>query len=245
LPQRTPVPEWLKEQKISIDRRVNDAREVGGLGDSIVLTTDESSPLLHPFEVQPPVAHGEIPPHIELRLHWWKDQTPPEYSVRANGQLRTGTWTCNEDNWTATVESAGFFDFAPQLPVMFEATCDKWRGTCVVLPQEGANAAKVVLTQGEVHRVENQWYAVDVSAQSHGGVISALRERSRGVDHFRAADVISSRLEYGSHTDRFRTGWGDWSDKMSNLAMAISGTRRPEQRPVRREYSSFDEWNCR
>jgi hypothetical protein len=95
-----------------------------------------------------------------------------------------------------------------------------------VLPQEGANAAKVVLTQGEVHRVENQWYAVDVSAQSHGGVISALRERSRGVDHFRAADVISSRLEYGSHTDRFRTGWGDWSDKMSNLAMAISGTRR-------------------
>jgi hypothetical protein len=226
LPQRTPVPEWLKEQKVWIERQVSDAREIGGLGDSVVLTGDESAPLLYPLEVQPPVAHGEIPPHIELQLRWWKDETPPEYSVRANGQLRTGTWTRNDEIWTATVECAGFFDFAPQLPVTFEVTCDKWHGTCVVLPQQGASAAKVILPQGEVHRVENQWYAVDVSAKSHGGAISALRERSRGVDYFRSDDVISSTLEYGSHTDRFKTGWGDWSDKMSNLAMATGGTRR-------------------
>lgn len=226
LPQRTPVPEWLKEQKVWVERRVSDAREIGGLGDSVVLTGEESAPLLSPLEVQPLVAHGEIPSHIELHLHWWKDETPPEYSVRANGQLRTGAWTRTDEIWTATITSAGFFDFAPQLPVAFEVTCDKWRSTCVVLPQEGASAAKITLPQGEVHRVENQWYAVDVSAKSHGGAISALRERSRGVDHFHSDDVISSTLEYGSHTDRFKTGWGDWSDKMTNLVMATSGTRR-------------------
>lgn len=42
LPERTQVSEWLKDQTLSLTRTALDPREVGGPGDSIVLTPAES-----------------------------------------------------------------------------------------------------------------------------------------------------------------------------------------------------------
>ena len=42
MPRRTEVPEWLKDQVLTIERTVDDPREVGYPGDSIILTPDVS-----------------------------------------------------------------------------------------------------------------------------------------------------------------------------------------------------------
>ena len=41
MPRRTKVPEWLKDQTLTLRREVPDPREVGAPGDSLVLTPVE------------------------------------------------------------------------------------------------------------------------------------------------------------------------------------------------------------
>lgn len=229
LPERKAAPAWLKDQTLSIERHVLDAREIGGPGDSVVLTTAESALLLHPLSVMPQVARGGVPDALQLTLCWWKDDAPPEWSVRANGRLQSGAWQKAEDGdgWTAQVETASFFDFAPRLPVAFEIECDKLRAGCAVVPADESWARELPLPQGTMHRVENRWYETDVAARLHGGAIAALRERGRGVDHFLVSEErVGRRLEYGGHSDRYRNGWGSWSDKMRDAVMTSTGARR-------------------
>lgn len=228
LPEHKAVPEWLKDAALTIERTVFDAREIGGPGDSVVLTTEESAPLLRPLSVAPDVARDQIPDALQLRLCWWKDDAPPEWSVRANGRLQSGAWQKDEDGegWAAQVETDSFFDFAPRLPVAFEIVCDKLSAGCSVLPGSEPVAAILARPEGEVHRVENAWYEADVTARLHGGAIVALRERGRDTDHFAAPQGrIGRELEWGGHTDRFVTGWAEWSEKMRDAAVT-GGTRR-------------------
>lgn len=43
MPGRSKVPEWVSDQVLKVTRKVADPREVGSVGDSIVLTPGESA----------------------------------------------------------------------------------------------------------------------------------------------------------------------------------------------------------
>ena len=68
LPNRTKVPAWLEDQTLKVLRDVADVREAGEAGDGVVLTAKESAPWLHPLVVEPQVAYGKLPSHINLRF---------------------------------------------------------------------------------------------------------------------------------------------------------------------------------
>ncbi|MGD2175001.1 MAG: hypothetical protein PVJ27_06325, partial [Candidatus Brocadiaceae bacterium] len=90
MPGRTKPPEWLKDQKLKVTREVADLREVGGVGDSIVLTPSESARWLYPLSAEPDTSYGEAPAKLELSLRWWKDKKPGEFTVFANGRRVSG-----------------------------------------------------------------------------------------------------------------------------------------------------------
>src|SRR4026209_1047942 len=73
-PARTKVPEWLKDQTLTIRRNAPDPRELGEPGDSLLLTPRESERCLCPLAVTPAVAHGKLPETLQRRLHWWKEE---------------------------------------------------------------------------------------------------------------------------------------------------------------------------
>jgi hypothetical protein len=226
LPQRNSIPEWLKDQTLTLQRAARDPREVGEPGDSIVLTPDESGRWLTPLTITPNVAYGELPPTLQLHLRWWKEEKLPEFTVRANGRVQPGQFVKEGEGGAATVDTAPFFSFAPTLPVTFEVTCDKLKAACTVLPKNEPFVRKLLQPGGEEYRIENAWYAIDITGRSHGGGIESLRERGRGVDHFQAPEnLIYQPCEYAGHSDRFSaSGWG-WSDQMLEAAMSCSGAR--------------------
>src|SRR5947209_5556152 len=78
LPQRTRVPEWLKDPVLTVRRDALDAREIGEPGDSLILTPAESARWLSPLTVAPEVAYGKMPETLRLHLRWWKDEKLPE-----------------------------------------------------------------------------------------------------------------------------------------------------------------------
>jgi hypothetical protein len=229
LPQRVSVPEWLKDQTLVLDRpAVPDLREVGGPGDSIVLTVEESAKWLRPLEVEPVVAYGRLPEQIVLTLRWWKDEKAPEFTIRANGKQITGKFEKSGDLWQASMSTSTFFDPKPKLPVSFDISCDKLRAVCSVLPSDAPFWRKILLPEVEVSRIGGPWYHVDVTASLFGGAICALRENGRDVDHFRAPEgFIQSRLENGGHTDRLTLGWqGMFWDQTYKTAMTVSSATR-------------------
>jgi hypothetical protein len=118
LPARTKVPEWLGDPALTVKRSVRDPREIGGVGDSIVLTPEESSAWLFPLSVTPDVAHGKLPDALTLRLRWWKDDKPPEWTARANGRAVSGEFTKEGEDggYAATVETGALFDLRPASP---------------------------------------------------------------------------------------------------------------------------------
>lgn len=227
LPARAKVPEWLKDQVLTIRREVLDAREIGEPGDSLMLTPVESAPWLSPLVVTPGVTYGELPRSLQIRLGWWKDEKLPEYTVRANGRTQSGQFEKEGSGGTAAVDTARFFDFEPHLPVTFEVTCDKLKAACTVLPADEPCVLKLLLPEGETYRLENIWYRIDIAAWTRGGAIQALREKGRGIDHFRSPDNLIQQVgENGGQIDRFTSqGWG-WSDQLNEVAMSCASARR-------------------
>lgn len=227
LPERGKVPEWLADQTLTVRRSAPDPREIGGPGDTLVLTPEESAFWLYPLAVSPEAAYGALPDAFTLALRWWKDDKPPEWTVRANGRVVSGTFEKQGEGWAATVETAPFFPFPPTLPVVFDVSCDKLKAACTVLPAaDTPGARKLLLTEREIFRAENAWYVVDVTARRHAGGIAALRERGRGVDHFHTpANLIQHPLEHGGHIDRYRMGWR-WAENLRTVEMSCAGARR-------------------
>jgi hypothetical protein len=225
LPRRNAVPEWLKDQSLTLRRAVPDPRELGEPGDSLVLTPVESAHWLYPLSVTPAVAYGRLPETLQLRLAWWKDEKLPEFTVRANGRTRSGQFTKEGDVGVATVETAPFFGIDPALPVAFEITCDKMKVACTVLPENEPCARKLLSPEGEQYRLENAWYGIDITGRSRAGALTSFQEKGRGVDHFRAPEnLIHHEGEHAGHLDRLRMGW-DWG-KTDGTAMTCSGARR-------------------
>ena len=244
MPSRTKAPQWLKDQELKVTRRVADVREIGNVGDSLVLTPGESSRWLFPLEVEPVVAYGALPPRLTLTLRWWKTAKPGEFTVCANGRRRRGRFTASRPGgrrpsraagrgarkpttFRATVATKPFFDGEPSLPVEFEVTFDKLKAGCTVLPAEGCCFARLQTPQGRRHRVESHWYAVDVCPEWGGGGIAGLFEKGRGVDHFRATgELIQEVFHQGGHRDRVEIGW---SDKLRRVSMPCVTARRDDR----------------
>jgi len=226
MPGRTVVPEWLKDQVLDVTRVVPDMRELGNVGDSIVLTPAESRQWLYPLVVEPAVAHGKVPARIDLRLRWWKDKKPGKFTVSANGRRRTGAFTRHGKTFTASVAMGSFFDGAPSLPADVEVSFDKLTLGCGVLPGDRPCYRKLKTRQGERHRVESQWYALEVARDANGGV-SMLREMGRDLDHFRADDdVIHGLFEQSGHVDVIQLGWADWSGRAESAPMTSVAARQ-------------------
>jgi hypothetical protein len=227
LPQRTKVPEWLKDQTLTLKREVPDPREAGEPGDTVLLSPVESERWLAPLTVTPTAAYGKLPDTLQIRLRWWKEEKLPEFTVHSNGRSQTGQFTKQGEEGVASIETAPFWGFEPTLPVMFEVTVDKMKAACTVLPEREPYARKLLLADGERYRMENGWYLVEVSGRTNGGAIVSLQEKGRGVDHFREPqNLIQTTAEHGGHIDRLFIGWGGGQDKMSETAVSSAGIRR-------------------
>lgn len=229
LPDRDVPPEWLKDQTLTIDRPILDERELGRPGDSIVLTPEESARWLNPLVVEPDIVYGKLPDKLRLRLRWWKDENAPDFTVSANSRLKTEKFTKDGNEYSADIETKTFFDAAPQLPVSLGVSCDKLKAVCNVLPDSEPFCRKLMLPQGERHRIENDWYAIDIDPIKNGSGIASLREKNREVDHFNLPqNIIQAPFEYAGHTDclDFASDWGEWGDKLGNIKASSSGARR-------------------
>lgn len=225
MPSRACIPEWLKDQTLKIKRFVADRRELGHPGDSIILTPSESSRWLYPLVLSPDVSYGELPEKIRIELRWWKDDKVPDCTIHANGHQITAKLEKDGDSFCYEVETSRFYESRPKLPVDFEVTCDKIKVCSSVLPVGEPFCKKLLQPQGEVYRVENDWFSVDITTKSRAAGIMALREKGRGIDHFRAPeDLIQAQLELAGHSDRLRKCF-EWWKQMDDVAMTSSGAR--------------------
>ena len=224
LPERVTIPEWLKDQTLKVTREVCDVREVGYPGDSLVLTVAESARWLFPIAFTP-VYFAAMPAQLEIALRWWKDDKPPEVTVRANGRQWSGPFTKEGDQFIARVDNILLFPTPPPvLPVKFDITCDKFHQECLVLPADMPYAEKLLGAHGELLRVRNAWYEIELTAKARGGGITTLSEVGRGNNHFRLPENIIQRpLEFAGHRDEIKIGW---SAKLGDTALSCAGIRR-------------------
>lgn len=227
LPTHGAVPAWLKGQTLTVERTAADPRELGGPGDSLVFPVEEAERWLHPLAVTPAVAHGALPDAVTVTLRWWKDDDPPEVRLHANGVTVTRKLEKQDTGgFTIVVPTCDFFPTPPPvLPVSLTVDCDTLHAECTVLPH--APCARALTTpEGEVYRLENAWYAIDIATQRGAGGICAWRERGRDVDHFGLpANTIQLPFDYAGHVERCYTGWTP-SDKIADTAMTAIGVQR-------------------
>ncbi len=222
MPRHTRLPEWLKDRDLTVVRTVPDARELGDVGDSIVLTPAESARWLFPMTVHPATSHGAVPARLRLELAWWKDKKPGPVTVTAAGRRRTVKWQKAGSAFQASVATDGMFAAKPVLPVVLKAEFDKLTAECAVLPTDRPCHARTLRAADTVHHLRNAWYAVDVTP-AQGAGIAALVEQCRGVDHFaRDPDRIQDALGLTGHRDKVEIGW---SDKLGGVRMSGAGSR--------------------
>ncbi|MHB1457800.1 MAG: hypothetical protein ACYC0V_12900 [Armatimonadota bacterium] len=225
MPARTVIPEWLKDQTLTISRDVLDPRELGHPGDSIIISPDESDRWLHPLCVDPVIKCNELPDSISIRLKWWKEDKSPDYTVKANGITIIGKFEKTDDVWIAEVKTADFYSSAPKLPVDFEVTVDKMKAVSSVVRDDVLWSRKMSLPAGDRHRINGNWYVVDVMSGTFGSGIISLVEKGRGVDHFLAPKgQITADLLHIGHKDMLVQGWDSW--KMAGTSMNCAGYYR-------------------
>ncbi len=225
LPGRAAVPKWLKDQDLIVTRQVADPREVGGAGDSIALSAEESQRWLRPLRVAPAVARGQVPGTLAVSLTWWKDTKPPAYTVAANGRRVTGKFVKDGQGFSASVPTAGLFGGAPSLPAEMRVSVETITAYCTVWPTDGG-CGTVYTPRGRQHRIESAWYVLDVCPGGGGG-ISMLRERGREIDHFAAGpDRIGKPADDGGHFDRALAGAWEGRNRLEEVTMTAAATRR-------------------
>jgi hypothetical protein len=224
MPSRAAVPPWLRDQDLTVSRTVADPRELGGVGDSLVLTPGESARWLFPLRVEPEEAYAKVPEKVRLTLRWWKDRRPGDCTVCANGRRRTAKFARRGEVFTASFVPRDFFDGEPSLPASFEVSFGELKVGCAVLPAERSCYCRLRTARGDRHRIESRWYTVDVCADRWGGGISMLREKGRRADHFTSDDdLVHDVFDHGGHIDRVEIGW---KNKMRDVAMTCASARR-------------------
>lgn len=223
LPSRSAAPEWLKDQSLTLTRRVVDAREAGQAGDGIVIPAAEAAKWLAPLTVSPETVYAAAPGSISVRLAWWKEEKAPDVTVRAGGRTLKSTLTPSADGvFTADIDLTGLGPVRP--PSTIEVECGGTKAVCSVLAEEGAAVKSIV--GGRPHlTVVNDWYRVDLATSSNAGGISTLRERGRGLNHFAPPEnLIQPPLEFGGQYEHFKYGF-EWHD-IAGVGVDVVGSRR-------------------
>lgn len=225
LPVRHPVPPWLKDQTLTVERIVLDPIEAGKVGDGITLSAGESAKWLDPLSVRPAECRGRLPETIEIELAWWKDETPPACRLAAHGLSTTAKWEQDGGKYRASAATTAFSGL--QAPFAIEVVCDDLRASVDVFATDSAAAIETSHGNADYLTLDNDWYRVDITLKSHAAALASLVEHSRGVDHFQApSDRILTPLEYGGHYDRFSAGGWGWSDELKKAAVASTASWR-------------------
>jgi hypothetical protein len=230
LPERADVPAWLTDQVLTVQREVADPREIGGAGDAISLTTAESDKWLMPLVIEPATIDGKLPRTIHVTLRWWKNETPPPFTVSALGKKVSGSFVLRGNIFSAVVPAKDLLDADAPRPFEITVACDALRAICPVVSPADPGFCQFLDRRGEGYRLLNRWYAIDLVAKL-GGAIVGFRERARNVDHVAAAPMTQKALDRAGHTDRVLIGN---ADKLleAKLAFAVrqreTGTTRVE-----------------
>ncbi len=221
LPDHKAPPAHLKDQKLSIERETPDPREIGERGDSIALTVKESLVFLRPLTLLEP-EHSTSEGHLLLR--WWKDDTPPEWTVRAGYKILSGAWTRSQGSthWQAALGADDLKEL-PR-PSELEICCGDLKIHHTLTPAPPF-AAKVCKRWGQVHRMESHWLSVDVTPKSGGALASLASGENTANYFFSNPRLIQHPLDRGGHVDRFRTGWGEWNTMRDKTLDSTGATR--------------------
>ena len=219
LPDRKAPPDHLKNQKLTFEREVTDAREIGELGDSITLTVKESRKLLRPLSIvrQPDSLN------FDLTLHWFKDEKPPDWTAQAGNKLWRGGWENEGSFYHAGLDISK--RNRPKTPFEIEVSCADFKVKRTVEPDEPPCITRIHTPYGEEFRAANQWIEVGITPKS-GGAITMLWHHYGISNHFLPLPrLIHHPLDWAGHTDRFRTGWGEWKE-MREAKMEVVGAMR-------------------
>lgn len=221
MPGRGKPPEWIKDQTLKVVRTVRDPREVGGVGDSILLTPMESAPWLSPLVVNPSLAYGQPPQRLRVSLRWWKDAKPGPLTVSANGHRRTFRFRKAGKQFAATVPTKDLFPDRMSLPAEVAVRFEKLAAGMTIMPEAARCCSRVRNGRGVRHRIEGDWYSLEAHAGESGGGISSLREQGRGLEHFpNCDDWVGNVFDYGGHVDVAEVGWGNRLDDVEMTAVA-------------------------
>lgn len=225
LPEHAAVPEWLVGKKLAIRRRVKDPREVGGIGDSIVLDPQESAPYLSPLTVEPAVCYGALPETLHLTYALPSEDKAPEFQAQGAGGTIKGAFEKDGALWRAEIKTASLVDGPLRPPATLKFTVDKGAATCVLFAAEGPVHGKIATPEGPAYRMENAWYAADISLSAGAGAVASFVEKGRNIDHFeKPANLTSLRQEAAGHLDRVHLGsaW-EWFDKLRDTPAGSIG----------------------
>lgn len=207
-------------------REVADPREVGSPGDSVLLTPDESAPLLCPLQVTPALVRGALPETLTLALHWWKDEHPPPVTLSAGGRRVTETWQCGDEGYCLELSTAAFQFLSPAVPMVIEIRCGPLQVECPIVPAGVPAAVKINLPSRTRYRMENDWYALEVSVSPGIGALASLEEQARAVEHFPLpANRIDWSFENAGQLDRYATGWKS-SKRMREAVADVAGVQQ-------------------
>ena len=224
MPSRRKPPKWLDGQTLKISRRVTDPREIGGIGDSIVLTPSESTRWLFPLSVTPAIVQGRLPSHLQVRLRWWKDDKPGPVTVCGNGRQRTVRLRKAGRQFSAKVATADLLQGHYSLPFRLTVAFDKLTAGTTILPESPPFACEIHRSGSVQQRLESDWYALDVYSGEYGGGITRLREQGRDLEHFPISDEwVGGIFDHGGHVDVAEVGWGN---RLRDVEMTARSTRR-------------------
>lgn len=225
LPERVAPPAWLQGAELTVEREVADPRELGGPGESIVLTPAESRRWLNPLTITPEVSYGRVPDKLTIILEWWSVMPPPEFTIRIGRQQLTEAFEQRGDRFIAEIETDRFAPSRLTLPTAITVIFSGLAIHSAVLPTDEPFVTRLYLPGREIVRLENCWYSLDIIRRA-GGAILAWRERGREIDHFaRKEDRIESPLEVAGHTDWFRTHWHTSELLMKATLSSVKGWR--------------------
>lgn len=238
LPDRKAPPEHLKNQKLTISEDTTDVREIGEVGDSIVICATNSYYYLHPLRCHSRTLRSLLEFGFYLELYWWKDDTPPNWTARLGHKTISGTWEQGSYQWSSRIELSQLATEWPTTPFDIEFTCGDLKTTCTILPDEVPNVTLRHETMGEIYGMRSRFLSVDITSHG-GGAIFELRSKTvlhKTQKSLKTSGMHFSRrqgrhnlthhpLDWRGHTDRFRTGWGEWKE-MREVKMEVVGAAR-------------------
>ena len=228
LPDRKAPPDHLKGQKLTFEREVFDIREIGELGDSIVLKYGEAFRFLHPllFHWNNLWRLNALPNHLSVALIWWKDEAPPRWTARSGSKTISGAWQKEKWGWECSVPLGELIAHGLAKPFEIQFTCGELQRKCTVAPNETSFITQNHEADATFYHLENLWFQTDISPH-RAGSIKHLNHSYEGVHsvHFSDSQLIQDPLNNFGHTDRFRSGWGEWN-AMREVTLDACGTSR-------------------